>query len=188
MIIKLVRHGRSVGNDDGSQYITTPDHDIVLSQEGIQQAKAVAHHEDMFELYRGELLADVYTSPFIRARETLGLCFKEMDIEPKRIKIDHRLREQSWGRPISEEEHSAFISLHFNNKYYGKNAISESGAMMIDRVHSFVDRIEEREEDCLIFTHGATINAFKAIIKGYTVEAFENMGYVRNCEITTLEL
>jgi broad specificity phosphatase PhoE len=194
MIIKLVRHGRSVGNEDSNEYVLKPDHEIELNEEGKQQAKNLAHDEDMFELYRSELLQHVYCSPFMRTRQTMELCFEEMGLQktmtyrgPK-IWFDHRLREQSWGRPLNTQQHMEFFNIHFNNKYWGKTAISESGVMVMDRVHSFLDRVESKGKDCLVFTHGVTINAFIAIVKGYSIEAFENMGYVRNCSITTLEI
>jgi broad specificity phosphatase PhoE len=186
MIIKLIRHGRSVGNEDGRHYITTSDHDIKLSEEGINQAKSLAIDPEMFESHRGEYShIDIYSSPFTRTIETLLYCFSELENTP-RFKIDHRLREQSWGRPNSIEHHDELLSIHFNDRYYGKTAISENGAMVLDRVHSFIDKIQMNGNNCLIFTHGVVINAFKTIINGYTIESFENMGYVRNSSITTL--
>jgi broad specificity phosphatase PhoE len=195
MIIKLVRHGRSMGNEDPSTYITTPDHAIELTEEGKQQARDLATNPDMFkkEYLNGQIeYTMVYCSPFTRAIQTMNLFFEALGMGTHRssryLSIDHRIREQSWGKPRSVEEHDDLVAHHMNNRYYGKTAVSESGEMMIDRVHSFIDRIETRNKDCLIFTHGATINAFKAILKGYTIEQFENLGFVRNCSITTIKI
>ena len=184
MIIKLVRHGRSMGNEDGKNYITTPDHLIKLSEEGKEQAKQLVRDPNMFKPNSN---ADVYSSPFLRAVSTASIYYDELGISPD-ITFDHRLREQNWGRPTSDEHHDQLLSLHFNNPYAGKTAISENGSMVFDRVHSFMDSILNRRNDCLIFTHGVTINVFKCIIEGKTIPEFETMGYVRNCSVTTFAL
>jgi broad specificity phosphatase PhoE len=190
MIIKLIRHGRSLGNEEPMTYVNTPDHEIPLTDEGIKQAVALANDLEMFETdNRGEYgYLDIYCSPYTRAMDTAITFLTEKQQTRTNIKIDHRLREQDWGKPENMEHHAQLLNVHFNNRYYGKTAISENGTMVLDRIHSFIDKIALIDKDCLIFTHGVVINAFKTIINGYSIEQFENLGYVGNCSITTLEI
>ena len=67
MIIKLVRHGESQANVANTTQSSTTDHLVSLTPRGFDQARGVGR-----TLGGSYLKASlIYTSPFLRARQTL---------------------------------------------------------------------------------------------------------------------
>ncbi|MDN3494939.1 histidine phosphatase family protein [Planococcus sp. APC 4015] len=98
----LVRHGESIANiaatqaeRDGVDVIPVDirDADVPLSKTGRDQAEALGRwmreHRDEVE--------DFYTSPYVRARETLMIALDAHDSPPVEVRSDERLRDRELG-------------------------------------------------------------------------------------------
>ena len=78
LVIKLVRHAESEANTGRMHAHETGDHAIPLSPRGVEQARDVGLRIGR-EFLEGAL---VYTSPYLRTRETLTEVFRGCGLEP----------------------------------------------------------------------------------------------------------
>jgi broad specificity phosphatase PhoE len=133
LTIKLVRHGESVANIGIVAYHECSDFSIKLSPLGHVQA-----------LRAGEMIgsdfirnAHVYSSPYVRARDTLKGVLAGANIEFSTVRVyeDPRLREVEHGySPVDSQ--SDLRKLH--GRFFYRFAGGESAADCFDRVSSFL--------------------------------------------------
>jgi len=206
--IFLVRHGESVGNVDKTIYHTIPDWKIPLTPKGTGQARQAGSDLGCLirELYSSRKfylsdfkgkreLANIYTSPWYRARQTTAELVKGIGIPDKNVKEDPRLREQEWGN--YQETHIQKKIKEERQKYgsfFYRMPNGESGANVYDRVTTFIDTLHRDFEDenfpyyTVISTHGLTIKAFLTRWFHWSVELFDSLETPDNCDIIRMEL
>lgn len=186
--IWIVRHGRSLGNDDITAYGKMPCTVLPLTAEGEQQGRDVgqflfdaAHHFDWVNDFQPEILA----SPFRRAEHTAELAVETLAVQgldtifDGRIKIMDDLHEQglgvlegmgparlkkTWPEAYAEFvkhlEHDAMSWYKPPQDYRGTR--SESGMDVCKRLETVRRAVLlSKAQDIVIFAHGNT-NRFLA--------------------------
>ena len=83
MMIKLVRHGESEANIAELGQLPVADHLVSLTPRGFEQARAVGRQ--LGSSYLKNSL--IYTSPFLRARQTLVGILEGAGVKPEEIKV-----------------------------------------------------------------------------------------------------
>jgi broad specificity phosphatase PhoE len=206
----IVRHGESAGNvardkaeAEGLPMIDIADRDmdVPLSMLGERQAMALGR-------WIGDLPSDeqptvVYSSPYIRARETAARALEAADLridEHVAFVVDERLREREFGildrltrRGITERyPEQADFRAHLG-KFYHRPPGGESWADVILRLRSFVDTIsrECRGERILVVSHQVVVLMFRYILEHLSeqeVLAIDRDHQLANCSVTSYEL
>jgi broad specificity phosphatase PhoE len=189
--IILVRHGESEGNLDKSRYQNTQDFALRLTPAGIQQAQQAG-------IQIKELLEDkkvyVYLSPFFRTRETFQHIQESIGDNIVKAIEDPRIREQDWGHLRHPDDNKGIIEERDNfSAFYYRIPDGESGADVYDRVSSFFDTLHrdfektDFPENVLIVSHGLTIRLFLMRWFHWSVEEFESLHNLKNCQIVVME-
>jgi broad specificity phosphatase PhoE len=189
--IILVRHGESEGNVDRSKHETIPDHEIALTNYGVQQA--ISAGNDIKEFYVGNESIRFYCSPYRRTRETLAGLQKGLGHEWI-VREDVRLREQEWGNLRKEVETLRMCDVRdaFGH-FYWRFPDGESGADVYNRLTTFIDTLHRDMEkpdfpdNVIIVSHGYAIRVFLMRWFHYTVEQFQSIRNPDNCEYYVME-
>ncbi|MHC2998686.1 histidine phosphatase family protein [Microbacterium sp. HJ5] len=171
----LVRHGESVGNvaatqaqRDGLDVIPLDirDADVPLSPTGEEQATALGgwleRHRDGIDVS--------WTSPYLRARQTLDLARAQSGDAP--AFIDERLRDRELGvldlltrhgvTRLHPEESARRLHL---GKFYHRPPGGESWADVALRLRSFLrDALEAPGDGALIVAHDAVVMLFLYVL------------------------
>lgn len=166
----LVRHGESEANVAatraelaGSETIAIDirDADVPLSAVGREQARALGEwlrtHRDAIELF--------YTSPYIRARETLSIALAEADRPVERVLLDERLRDRELGildlltrRGVELRHPEEAERRRHLGKFYHRPPGGESWADLALRLRSFLrDAAGRDERSALVVAHDAVV-------------------------------
>ena len=164
----LVRHAESVGNAAATRAeiegldvipLELRDADVPLSTTGRQQAAAlatwVAQRPDAVDLH--------YTSPYVRARETLGIALGGRSSTP--VIIDERLRDRELGildlltregvARLHPEEARRRLRI---GKYYHRPPGGESWADVALRLRTFLGDLSALEaSSVMIVAHDAVV-------------------------------
>ena len=186
MIIKLVRHGESQANIAGSAQSPVADHLVPLTPHGFDQARGVGRI--LGSSYLKESL--IYTSPFLRARQTLATILEGAGVNPEEVSVreDPRIREVEHGYFDVPAQHSMIETYgHFYYRYQG----GESAADCYDRVsgflESFVRSIQKtHSQQALLITHGLALRVFVMRFLHLTVEQFDQIANPHNADIITI--
>lgn len=186
MIIKLVRHGESEANVADPAQPPAADHLVPLTPRGVEQARQAGR--TLGSDYLGECL--IYTSPFLRARQTLTAILEGAGLRPGDVTSweDPRLREVDHGySDVPSQRGMVEIHGHFYYRYHG----GESPADCYDRVsgflESFVRRIQKtRTMKALLVTHGLALRVFVMRLFHMTVEQFDAIANPHNADIITV--
>lgn len=202
--IILVRHGESEGNVDKSAFATTPDNKIPLTPLGIAQARSVgARLHDLISRHSSpNWRVYFYVSPYERTRSTLreiGRSFSKRRIIG--VREESRVREQDFGNfQVEERMHAIKESREKFGRFYYRFPEGESAADVFDRVSSFLESLwrdidfnrlrNDPAEDLnlIIISHGLTSRVFLMKWFKWTVEQFELLNNLGNCEIRVMEL
>jgi broad specificity phosphatase PhoE len=192
--IILVRHGQSIGNADKTVFQHTADHSLYLTDKGIEQAQQAG--KELYELL-GESPIRAYISPYKRTRMT----FENIKLGGPKLNVvkaseDPRIREQDFGhlRPIDAFELIDKERTAYGTFFYRIPNGGESGADTFDRVSGFLDTLwrdfekPDYPENALIISHGLTIRLFCMRWFHWSVEQFEKLRNVMNCEKIILQL
>jgi broad specificity phosphatase PhoE len=186
MIIKLVRHGESLANVMGDDQVPLADHQIPLTPKGVAQARDAGAQLGADFLQN----ALIYTSPFLRTRQTLTGILEGADLKPEQVttREDPRLREVEHGyADIREQRPMIETHGHFYYRYQG----GESPADCYDGVSGFLESFirsvkKTRSQKALIVTHGLALRVFVMRFLHLTVEQFDQMANPRNADIVTI--
>jgi len=148
--------------------------DSNLTKEGIERA-----------IKLGERLVDInfdkiYSSPQNRAFETAKLIRGTKDIEIEKHDGLRELGFGTWeGMELSEIENkypNEYFTYRNKPELYAPIDGGESFKDLFERVKLFLDDIKSVEADnILIVTHGVTIKAIIAIIKGLSLDEFSSL-------------
>ncbi|XP_057962928.1 phosphoglycerate mutase-like protein AT74 [Malania oleifera] len=203
--IILVRHGESQGNLDGAAYTTTPDHKIPLTQQGLAQARLTG--EGLRRVIFGDGGCEsarvyFYVSPYERTRSTLreiGRSFSKKRVIG--VREECRVREQDFGNFQVEERMKLVKETRQRfGRFFYRFPEGESAADVYDRVSSFLEslwrdidmnrihRDPTHELNLIIVSHGLTSRVFLMKWFKWTVEQFEDLNNLGNCEYRVMQL
>ena len=186
MIIKLVRHGESQANVAESGQCTVADHLVSLTPRGFDQAREVGRK--LGSSYLKDSL--IYTSPFLRARQTLSAILEGAGVNPEEIRVreDPRIREVDHGYFDVPAQRSMIKTYgHFYYRYQG----GESAADCYDRVSGFLESFvrsikKTHSQQALLVTHGLALRVFVMRFLYLKVEEFDRIANPHNADIITL--
>ncbi len=174
--VLLVRHARSLANDDPTLYLRCPDHAIALSRPE-DDPEAVAAGRQVRTLGLDPKNICVWTSPYLRCQQTqhilLNEAFGAEAASVFRVCESFLLREQEFGDwdGFSEEEIAQKDPVRFAKRkllsdhlgrFYFRYPNGESRADVVQRVVSFISKIHRsRFAHHVVFLHGVTQRALR---------------------------
>ncbi|KAK7391966.1 hypothetical protein VNO78_20391 [Psophocarpus tetragonolobus] len=203
--IILMRHGESHGNLDTAAYTRIPDNKIELTEEGIGQARRGG--EELRRVIGGEGCSpdwrvQFYVSPYARTRSTLrelGRSFPRNRIIG--VREESRIREQDFGNfQIQERMQLIQQTRHRFGRFFYRFPEGESAADVFDRVSSFFESLwrdidmnrlrhdPSNDLNLVIVSHGLTSRIFLMKWFKWTVEQFEHLNNLGNCEFRVMQL
>jgi broad specificity phosphatase PhoE len=187
MKLLITRHGQSEGNIDKSVYFKMPDWSVPLTEKGKEQANKVG------EEIRAELLSSneflLIHSPYVRAKETMKIINTHFPLYIPFYKEEHVLiREREWGNLRNEYE--ACKNREERNHlfdFYRRPDGGESFADCHQRAFIFLNWLKTQAADtadtAVIVSHGEFIKTMLMIIDNVSVEDFDRIPNVKNCEL-----
>lgn len=197
----LIRHAESAGNVARAQAlatgaftieIDTRDCDVPLSSLGERQAAALGN----WAARNIPPLDVIYTSPYLRARETAAIALRAADWDVP-VLTDERVREKEFGT-LDRLTHAG-IQQHFPEqvetrrvlgKFYYRPPGGESWTDVILRLRSFVETLlrEAPGQRVAIVTHQVVVLCMRYVIERLNEEeliAIDRASEVANCSVTT---
>lgn len=206
--IILMRHGESAGNIDQGAYSTTPDHKIPLTEEGRAQAREAGRKmRALISAQSGGACGEnwrvfFYVSPYERTRTTLrevGKAFSRRRVIG--VREECRIREQDFGNFQVEERMRVVKETRERfGRFFYRFPEGESASDVYDRVSSFLESLwrdvdmnrhqvdPSSELNLVIVSHGLTSRVFLMKWFKWTVEEFERLNNLGNCEFRVMEL
>nr|GMD48205.1 phosphoglycerate mutase-like protein AT74H [Ipomoea batatas] len=200
-----VRHGESQGNKDDAAYTVIPDHKIPLTSQGFDQAElAGTRIRDVISDQGASHTWKVYfyVSPYERTRTTLreiGRAFPRKRVIG--VREECRIREQDFGNfQVAERMKVIKETREKFGRFFFRFPEGESAADVFDRVSSFLEslwrdidmnRLHSDPGDDLnliIVSHGLAIRVFLMKWFKWTVEQFERLNNLENCEFRIMQL
>lgn len=192
--IVLVRHGQSEGNVNRAIYCSKGDALLELTPKGIEQSRTAG---DRLKNLIGDDKIYVAVSPFERTQQTL-LGMYEGGVPEEQVQgaqVSPQIREQEFGNFQSLGLHDAArTESQIVGRFYYRRPNAESSADVYDRVsafwedliHNVLPKTENSCGTCLIITHGLTLRLILMKVFQWSVETFETVWNVGNCEHVTL--
>ncbi|KAK4795516.1 hypothetical protein SAY86_027842 [Trapa natans] len=201
--IILVRHGESQGNLTPTAYTTTPDYKIPLTPHGISQARdAGSRLRALISQDSSDWQVYFYVSPYERTRSTLremGRSFSRKRVIG--VREESRVREQDFGNfQVEERMEAVKKTRELFGRFFYRFPEGESAADVFDRVSSFLESLwrdidmnrlhqaHSSELNLVIVSHGLTSRVFLMKWFKWTVEQFERLNNLGNCELRVMQL
>ncbi|GLT90360.1 hypothetical protein SLE2022_082970 [Rubroshorea leprosula] len=202
--IILVRHGESEGNLDTAAYSITPDNKIPLTPLGKSQARSAGArlHDLISRCSSPNWRAYFYVSPYERTRSTLreiGRSFSKRRIIG--VREESRVREQDFGNFQVKARMQAIREARERfGRFFYRFPEGESAADVFDRVSGFLESLwrdidynrlhndPAGDLNLIIISHGLTSRVFLMKWFKWTVEQFEHLNNLGNCEFRVMEL
>jgi probable phosphoglycerate mutase len=202
----IVRHGESAGNvardaaDAGGLElidIAQRDVDVPLSELGHTQSKALGRW--FATLPPGSRPNVVFTSPYLRARETAEYIRRAGGVDGEdKPRLDERLREKEFGildrltrRGIEQRFPDQAAARTRVGKFYHRPPGGEAWTDVILRLRTFADTISLHysEPDCrvLVVAHQVIVLCMRYLIEDMdeaTILRIDAEGDVANCGVT----
>ena len=165
----MIRHGQTDWNRESRYQGQT---DIPLNATGRAQAAG-----------NGRMLAaagadwsgwEFYSSPLVRARETMRIVRRELDLDPEGFQIDDRLIEigfGTWENKLLSELRTAFpeeMARRDADKWNHAPPGGESYASAVERVSAFLDGLTG---PAVIVCHGGILRAVRFLFERETGQA-----------------
>ena len=186
--IVLVRHGESLGNlaaaaanaaDAEVIEVGQRDADVPLSETGEAQARALG--TGLRELLADGLRTEVWSSPYVRARQTTDLALAAAG-EERPVVVDERLRDRELGvldllttRGVAARYPLEAERRRWLGKFFHRSPGGESWADVVLRVRSFVADLDAAPDldgaRVLVVCHDALVLSFR-----YVLERFDEAG------------
>jgi isoleucyl-tRNA synthetase len=175
----FVRHGEAQNNvlDTASADPNGPDH---LTEKGKEQTVHAS------KKIKKEGVKKIYTSPFVRTRETADILAQELGISPEAIIIDERLRELEYGDFNGKQHQEVFAFRKTNGfTYTDKLPNGESYADARQRFAEFLYDIDAQHENehIVVVTHGIGFSTVPAILEGADDRRAENIMATTSLEL-----
>ena len=198
----LVRHGESTSNlarrkaeSENLLTIEFPERemDVPLTENGIAQSVKLGNWFAKLD----EKPTIVYSSPYLRTKESARLIAETAQFENIEIFYDERLREREFGifdrltwrgsREKFPEEMDKRLHL---GKFYYRPPNGESWCDVAFRIRGAWRDIREdfAGENIMIVTHEAVIRIFRYVLENLSEEeilAIDKIGDVQNCAVTS---
>jgi len=186
LTLKLMRHGQSQANVLAVNPQKAGDYRVPLTEQGKEDARIAG------ERIGAAFLRDalVYTSPYVRAKETLAGVLRGAQAEGivKCVYEDPRLREVDHGySDVRGQEPLRATHGWFYYRYEG----GESPADCFDRVSGFLESLmrqveRQKAERVLVVTHGLSLRCFVMRFLRLTVDEFEGLENPHPGDVVTL--
>ena len=198
----LVRHGESTSNlarrKAESENLLTIDFperemDVPLSANGVEQSVRLG---DWFA-QSSEKPNVVFSSPYLRTKETARLILETAKFESIEIFYDERLREREFGifdrltwRGSREKFPAEMEKRAALGKFYYRPPHGESWCDVAFRIRSFWRDLRDDfpEESVMIVTHEAVIRIFRYVLENLSEQeilAIDRSCDVGNCFVTS---
>jgi broad specificity phosphatase PhoE len=189
MNLYLIRHGRSIGNENPEAYYQMPEWKIPLTAEGKKQAENVGKNlSDIDSFY-------MISSPYVRARETATIIKKQIKTIYSSYQESPLIIERAWGN--LRDEVNQFETREERNHlfdFYRRPTGGESFADVYQRAFVFLEYLKNnfkydqsdpwnKENNIIIVSHGEFLKVLLMIIDGNTVEEFDGLPNPKNCQI-----
>lgn len=182
MNLYLIRHGLSLGNCNPQTYYKMEDWKVSLTDKGKQQAEEVSEKlKDLEKPY-------IYTSPYVRAKETTEIIARP---HGGFIYESVLIHERVWGN--LREEVDSFETREERNHLFDFFRRPEGGESFSDcyrRAFVFWQYLRNSygfpeffNQDIIIVSHGEFLKLLLMIIDGKTVKEFNDLPNIKNCEI-----
>ena len=199
----VVRHGQSAGNvaleeaeAQGLERLDLHhrDVDVPLSELGERQAEALGRW--IAEQPEDARPTVVWTSPYVRARQTADIALKAAGLDLPRV-VDERLREREFGawdgltrRGITAkfpEESERRTQL---GKFYHRPPGGESWTDVLQRLRAALDdvRTDAQGERVMLVAHQVVVLLTRYVLEGMdeqSVLELDAQGEVINCSVTS---
>ena len=196
----LVRHGRSIANDDPGVYLTMPDHAIPLCDpRGDPTVLAAGDRIASLGLPAAEVCS--WRSTFLRCAQTetlvLQRAFADAAAHVAR-RESFLLREQDFGDwdGLTEEQMQAKDPDRYARRarmtdklgrFYFRYPSGESRADVVQRMATFLGKLHRsRYAHHLLFLHGVTQRAFRMAWMNRPVEWFEAEPNASNASVLVI--
>jgi len=190
--IILLRHGRSLGNEDESLFANLADWKIPLSEEGRLQARKAG---GIMQRMIGDDPVMFYVSPYVRTKQTYDELQHHVTSDVLFTREEPRLREQDFGNFQDTEliQKAKKERVDFGRFFY-RFPDGESGADVFDRVSAFCgtfiqdcDQLARPDATAVFVTHGITARLFVMRWMHWTVDDFEALHNPNNCALIVLK-
>lgn len=189
--IIVVRHGESEGNISPEKYFTIPDYQICLTENGKLQARDTGCK---LKEVVGNGSVQFYVSPFYRTRQTFQEISQAFTPEQFIMREDPRIREQSWGNCKTPKIRAQMVQERASyGTFYYQPDNGESGAVVYDRVHAFIETMrrdfenDDFPQNVVIVTHGFAMRIFMMCWYNWTPEQFMSLENPANCRYVVME-
>ncbi|MCR4274976.1 MAG: class I tRNA ligase family protein [Candidatus Campbellbacteria bacterium] len=158
----FVRHGEANNNilDIASADPNAPDH---LTEKGKEQVMHVSRK------IKKEGVTKIYTSPFVRTRETADIIAQELGLVADAVVVDERIQELKYGDFNTKPHHDVYLYRKTNGLKYGdKLPNGESYLDVRRRFSEFLYDIDSQHEHThvIVVTHGVAFPTISAILEG----------------------
>ena len=189
--IFLVRHGNSVANNNYDILQQIPDNKIVLSENGIAQAKEAGKR--LKEIIGNESI-EFYVSPYMRTRQTYENILESFKENRTECNIFSPLREQEYGNLQSEMDRQFKEQKEVGIPYYRfKNG--ESGIDVLNRISVFLQYLFRKIsstnyklfDNIIIVSHELTLKFFILCFLKLPVNDYDNIKGLDNADFWTIE-
>ena len=198
----LARHGESIGNVAASRAelerlevipLDIRDADVPLSPTGVEQAEALGRwlHDRLPEI------DTLWSSPYVRARQTLGVALGELD-EASVVYSDERIRDRELGvldllthTGVQARFPAELARRRHLGKFYHRPPGGESWADVALRLRAFFADFEATAGDrAFIMAHDAIVMVSLYVLLGLSeaeLLEFAQSNVVGNASVTHLE-
>jgi len=189
--IILVRHGKSIANNNYDILQKVPDNKIKLSELGVEQAKEAG--KKLKEIIGNESI-QFYVSPYKRTKQTYEYILESLKDNHSNVIIKSDLREQEYGNLQSEMDRQ-FKEQEEVGVYYYRFKNGESGADVSCRMSIFLQYLFRRIlsidyyswDNIIVISHALTLKFFMMNFLNLPVSKFEQMKQLDNCKFWILE-
>jgi probable phosphoglycerate mutase len=175
-LLYYIRHGETDWNVEGR---LQGHHDVALNATGRKQATACGSILDALVARDGRALdaLDYVSSPLGRARETMEIVRRRLDLEPTAYRVDARLAELSFGewegRTLAEVRalNPALLAERERNKWRFVPPGGESYQQLATRMRAWYDDLDG---DTVVVAHGGTARSLMVTLGIATERAAPN--------------
>ena len=190
MKLYLIRHGESEANVDNTVYYSTPDHQINLTDKGVQQALEVG--ETLSLSCKPSYYTLMIHSPFHRAKMTAQYINSIVQLNIKECPL---IYEQLYKPSLAsfEEPHTSYSKEAVDfGKYWYKEGSMESINDCYQRAVQFYTLLKTgyygSVDKLVIVSHGTFLRCLIGVIKQQSVDEIIHSPDLENCCLETFTI
>ena len=184
MRIFLVRHGQSIGNVDKTAYVKNHDHELVLTDKGLQDAWDAGNKIKKLITDPVHHL-DIHRSAYVRATQTSNVVSNNLqsNYQCNIFTPTPLIREREWGKLRDIALAGDKNDDHFG--FYHRPDGGESYADVYQRAAIFHQTLKGR--DNVVVAHAEFNKVYAMFLLGWTVDEFEQCANQHNGEVWLIE-